>query len=299
MKNVVLHDMNNLVMRVIHITQVKTVDKKTKKVIDVDWAYWKYIVFSSIYYSMIKNKATEVVLAVDDRHSWRYDIWSRYKEDRKKKKEKQDDGFPWDEFFIKYKEMMQEMKEHLPVKVMYVDKAEGDDIIGVIVKKVPESCTVISTDKDYMQLLEDTNRVKVYNPLKKQYMGHPNSEIFLIEQCLLGQKKDSIFNIKTPWLYPIGKRKPGFGPKALEKVLVHGWKDWLIENDLYHRYDFNRCLMDFDRIPSWLQDNIMDEYKNQGKYPHPDKIWKYIKVNNWPEFIDNFTAVEDRFMQCY
>ena len=295
-KKIVLHDMNNLIMRCVHIKDIKTIDKKTKKVLSIDWEYLKFVIFSSIYGSIIKNKATEVVLAVDSRHSWRYDFWPRYKEDRKLKKEKQDDDFPWDTFFEKYEEMLQEFKEHLPIKVFKIDKCEGDDIIGVICKNVPEQCIIISTDKDFLQL--SSNRVKIYNPLKQQEISHPDPEHFLVEQCLLGQSKDSIFNIKTPLDHPIGKRKKPFGPKALEKVLIYGWEKWLEDNNLIEHFEFNRTLMDFDRIPKEIQDKIMNEYKNY-KYPHPDNIWKFIKMNNWPDYKDNFTSLENNFMNLY
>jgi hypothetical protein len=288
--------MNNLVTRCVHIKDVKTVDKKTKKVIDIDWDYWKFIIFSSIYGSILKNKANEVVIAVDNRKSWRYDFWPRYKEDRKLKREKQTDDFPWDEFFKRYEIMLDEFQEHLPIKVLRVEKSEGDDIIGVIVNNVPEHCVVISTDKDFLQL--DSDRVTIYDPLKQQKVSHPNPEMFLVEQSLLGQSKDSIFNIKNPLDYPLGKRKKPFGPKALEKVLIYGWEKWLKDNDLVERFEFNKTLMDFKRIPKEIQSAIMKEYLNY-KYPHPDNIWKFIKENNWPDYKEKFTSLENTFLNLY
>jgi len=102
----ILFDMNNLAIRCVNIGDVKTVDKKTKEVINIDWDYWRLVVFNAIYSSLYKVKNVDtVVLAIDDKHSWRYDVWPRYKEDRKKKKV--DDGFPWDLFFEKYQEYME------------------------------------------------------------------------------------------------------------------------------------------------------------------------------------------------
>ena len=294
--SITIHDMNNLAMRVIHIKDVKTVDKKTKKVIDIDWTYWRYVMFSSIYASMFKEKTSELILAVDSKNSWRYEIWSRYKEDRKKKKKKTDDEFPWDTFFEKYQEFLDDIQTCLPWKVIKLDRCEADDVIGIIAIDTPKKVTIISTDKDFLQLSSD--RVKIYNPMKKQYISHPNPVMFLTEQCLIGQKKDSIFNIKTPLNWPDGKRKPGFGPKAFEKVVEYGVIDWLNDNNHMDQFKFNQKLMSFNLIPDDIQESIMSEYNNY-EYPEPDMIWDFIKRQGWPEYIDDFTQVENKLMGLY
>ena len=293
--SIILHDMNNLAVRTVFIKDVTMKDKTTKEVINIDWEYWKLIMFSSIYGSIFKIRdASSVVLAVDDRRSWRYDIWKRYKEDRKKKKK--NDGFPWDTFFEKYNELLDELRDHMPFKVLRVKSAEADDIIGVIAQTITDPCEVISNDKDYLQL--SSNRVKIYNPMTKKHVSHPNPEMFLIEQCLQGQAKDSIFNIKTSLDHPEGKRKPGFGPKAFEKVVVYGWKQWLKDNNLQERYIFNRRLMDFALIPNKIKETIMDDYEGY-EYPHPDNIWKFIKKQEWPDFIDGFNMLEQKMLRLY
>lgn len=292
-----IFDMNNLIIRAVHIKDVKTVDKATKKVVDIDWKYWEYIVFSSIYYSLFKVKnVREVVIAIDSKKSWRYDVWARYKEDRKKKKDKNTEEFPYDELFERYKNLAKEFSEHLPIKVMDIDKAEGDDIIGCITNRITNDVNIISSDKDFLQL--SSKRVKIYDPLKRCTVSHPNPELFLKEQCMIGQAKDSIFNIITPLDWPEGKRKPGFGPKAFEKVMETGIDEYLQEKGLQDRFDFNYKLMSFSEIPEELCDEIMSTYNNY-KYPDPSMIWEFIKSKEWPEFIDDFTRIENKFLELY
>jgi len=296
MNKILLFDANNVALRCVHIKDVITYnDDKTVNSIDYD--YWKYLMFNSIYMSLfaVKNVGT-LVFAADSRNSWRYDVWKRYKEDRKKKKKKDKTNFPWDEFFQEYTKFLTEIKNHFPIKVIQIDKCEGDDIIGVITLNVDQPCHIISTDKDFLQLSD--NRVKIYNPVKQQYVSHPNTDVFLLEQCLCGQSKDSIFNIKTPLDFPEGKRKPGFGPKSFEKVMEYGPKKWLIDNDFVERYKFNKVLMDFKLIPTDIKDIIMKTYNNY-QYPEPDMIWKFVKEKNYPEIIENFTNIEQKFMELY
>ncbi len=296
MNKVLLMDANNTALRCVHSQNVITYNKdKTVKSIDYD--YWKYIMFNSIYMSLFAvKKAGTFVFCMDAKRSWRYEVWSRYKEDRKKKKKKDKTMFPWDEFFVEYKSFADEIKEYLPIKVLQLDRCEGDDLIGVIVNEITNPCEIISTDKDFIQLYSP--RVKIYNPIKKQYIKHPNTDIFLLEQCLCGQSKDSIFNIKTPLDYPEGKRKPGFGPKAFEKVMEYGPKQWLIDNNLIDRYKFNKVLMDFKLIPQDIKDTIMKEY-NEYQYPDLDNIWKFVEKKGYPEVIENFTNIEQKFMELY
>lgn len=291
----ILIDMNNLVIRCVHIGDVKVVDKTTKEIVEIDWDYWKLIVFNNIYSSLYKVKDTRtVVLAVDDKKSWRYDIWDRYKEDRKKKKDK--DNFPWDLFFQKYDELIEEFRTHLPFKVLKVSRAEADDIIGTIALETPDITEIVSNDKDFLQLCSP--RVKVYNPMKQQHVSHPDPRFFLVEQCFIGQAKDSIFNIKTPDDWPEGKRKPGFGPKSFEKVVEFGWKEWLKKEDLGDRFKRNIALMDLSRIPEEIKADIMKQYR-EYEYPEPDKIWEFVKRNNWPDTIESFTQIENKLMQLY
>jgi len=291
----ILFDMNNLVIRCVNIGDVKTVDKKTKEVTNIDWDYWRLVVFNAIYSSLYKVKNVDtVVLAVDDKHSWRYDVWPRYKEDRKKKKV--DDGFPWDLFFEKYQEYMEEIKAHLPFKVIAVDRAEGDDIIGTISLNTSDFTEIVSNDKDFLQLCSD--KVKVYNPMKQEHTEHPDPKFFLIEQCFIGQAKDSIFNIITPNDWPEGKRKPGFGDKAFEKAVEYGWKQYIKDHSLEENFKRNLELIDLSRTPEDVKKVIMDTYNNYV-YPHPEMIWQFIKKNNWPEQIESFTQLENKLMQLY
>lgn len=291
-----LFDMNNLAMRSVHIQDVKFVDKETKKVIEIDWEYWKLVMFQSIYGALFKVPLHTMVLAVDSKNSWRYGVWERYKEDRKKKNQVNKDDFPWEDFYANYDQFLQEIREHFPIKVMKIDSCEADDIIGVVAKEVESPVEIVSTDKDFLQL--SCERISIFNPMKKQHVDHPNPNMFLAEQIMCGQAKDSIFNIKTPLDHPEGKRKPGFGPKAFEKAVEYGIKDWLVDNDLVERYKFNKRLMAFSEIPQEVQDTIMDEYSNY-EYPEPAKMWEFIENHNWPEMKENFTQLENKFLELY
>jgi hypothetical protein len=255
----------------------------------------KFRIFDSIYRSLFKvNGVKEVVLAMDDKRSWRKLYWTKYKATRKDKRDKLD--LNWDEYYQIYEDFLKDIQEHFPFKVVKVNDTEADDVIGVLVNNFPQDFYIISTDKDFLQL--SSSRCKIYNPLKKKHVEHPNPELFLVQECFCGQAKDNIFNVKTPLDHPDGKRKPPLGEKTFEKILAGGWEKWLDENNLRERYEFNRNLMDFNRVPAEIKRRILRDYEGYTK-PNPDKIYDFFKKYPYPDYTENFTNVENKILELY
>jgi 5'-3' exonuclease len=86
----------------------------------------------------------------------------------------------------------------LPVDLVSVDKIEADDVIGHLAKKYGKDVTIVSSDRDYLQLVDE--RITVFSPTKKifynkhrvldEYGVHPNN--FLIQKMLLGDSGDNV-----------------------------------------------------------------------------------------------------------
>jgi hypothetical protein len=295
MKTTIYIDANNLAIRCAFSQDVYQVGLNDDYYID--WEHWSYLVFSNIYKALNHvTNCNEIILAVDAKVSWRKDVWSRYKESRSNKRAT-GKPFDWPLFFEKYAELQEEFKKHFPFKILAIDKCEADDIIGVLVLNNPEKSQIISSDKDFIQLYIP-DRVSIYSPMTRTNLLHPNTEMFLVEQSLIGQSKDDIFNIITPLDHPIGKRKPGYGEKALDKTIAYGWKRWLKDKKLEERYEFNRNLMDFRRIPEPIKENIITA-REKYETPHPENIYKFFKEHHWPEYLENLTNVENRLYELY
>jgi len=291
MKNVNIFDFNNLVIRTFFAKDV--IDSKSDDGIP-NYQLWKYYIINSIYMSLSKDHVDEIILAVDDRISWRKLYWDRYKESRKKKRDVS--GVDWDRLHHEMNNLKDEITEHLPFKVILSSYAEADDVIAIISKFRENQYTIVSNDEDYLQLISD--RIKIYNPSKQKFAECENPELFLIEKCLTGQAKDDIFNIKTPIDWPSGKRKPGFGKKSAEKVMNKGYKEWLKENDLEKRFEINKTLIDFNKIPNTVKDEILKRYDSY-ELPNPDNIYAYFKKNKFQTMLDDFTNVENKLLELY
>ena len=298
--SVLMFDFHNLIFRTIFTKDVGIYTPEP------DFQLWRYLTFNSIFEALkIHKNATEVILAMDDTKSWRKVFFPRYKENRRKSRDKQVD-VDWQQLFNEFNSFAYDLKTLIPFKLLKVKLCEADDVIGVLCQDKMEdekSVVVISNDEDYLQLLYMKN-VKVYNPMKREYRKCKDTELFITEKCLLGQSKDNIFNIKTPddWgLTPDtdGKRKPGFGPAALKKVMDYGWEKWLKDNELEDRFNKrNKVLMDFRCIPQAVRSNIIKAYENY-EYPDADNIYKFFSKNKFRGFLDEFTSVENRLLRLY
>jgi DNA polymerase-1 len=110
-----------------------------------------------------------------------------------------------------------ELLSLLPVTTMIYDMVEADDVIGYLASDVlreTEQCVIMSTDKDFLQLIND--KTIVWSPTKKQVynkttirsefgLSHNN---LLMYRILDGDKSDNIQGVKGCGLKTIIKRFP-------------------------------------------------------------------------------------------
>jgi DNA polymerase-1 len=113
----------------------------------------------------------------------------------------------------------------IPVDLVSIDKVEADDVIGHLARKYGKAVTIVSSDRDYLQLVDD--RITVFSPTKKvfynrekvlqEYGVHPNN--FLIQKVLLGDTGDNVPGVI------------GLGPKTLLKEFPSLSKDTEVQLD--------------------------------------------------------------------
>ena len=100
----------------------------------------------------------------------------------------------------------QDYLECLPVHQLVMEKLEADDIMAWIAKNASNSnvkkCTIVSSDKDFLQLVDDT--VEVYAPVKKKTFTKDNifeelkvlPENYNVVKALLGDNSDNLQGVK-------------------------------------------------------------------------------------------------------
>jgi len=111
---------------------------------------------------------------------------------------------------------LSEYLEQLPITVMSIENIEADDAMAYISQQIyPKSqCILMSTDKDFLQLVDD--RVQVWSPTKKKFYFKDtikeeflmDSKNFLMYRVLTGDSSDNIPGIRGAGSKTLMKRLP-------------------------------------------------------------------------------------------
>lgn len=96
------------------------------------------------------------------------------------------------ELFNKNKNIIFDLLKYLPVTLWQSNDYEADDIIYTLCKDLQsEEIIVLSNDSDFIQLLQEFDNIKIYNPIKKTYMTKPMYH-YVVWKSLAGDKSDNI-----------------------------------------------------------------------------------------------------------
>jgi DNA polymerase-1 len=177
----------------------------------------------SIGYTINMVRPTRTIIVFDGKggSNRRRKLFPEYKQNRKTKyrvNRSYDFASQEDE---KQNMMMQlsrcvEYLDTLPVTVMSYDNIEADDTIGYLCRQVltESKITVMSTDKDFLQLADD--RIKIWSPTKKKMYDQKmvmdeygiNSHNYIWYRVLDGDKSDNIPGVRGLGLKTIQKKLP-------------------------------------------------------------------------------------------
>ena len=103
----------------------------------------------------------DIVICCDSKNGyWRREVFPHYKAGRKKARD-EDSFINWNELFQCINQIEQDLIEYFPYKVLRIDGAEADDVIGILALFATEKTLIIGSDKDYIQCQR--------TPLVKQY----------------------------------------------------------------------------------------------------------------------------------
>lgn len=242
-----------------------------------------------------KKEYGDLVIACDDRKYWRREIFPYYKANRKKARDASD--IDWNAVFEALNRIRDEIKDYLPYRVIRVDGAEADDVIGtichehgkVLCSASDEKILILSGDKDFIQLQKYGN-VEQYDPVRKKYIKNTDPEKYLYEHIIRGDGGDGIPNfLSSDNCFVVGERQKSVSSKKLEVWLKQEPEEFC--NDMMLRnYNRNKQLIDLTFIPSWVKDNVMNEYESQ-KNKSRQHIFNYFikfKLKGLMESINDF-----------
>jgi 5'-3' exonuclease len=206
-----------------------------------------------------KNEYGQVIICCDNKKYWRKEVFPFYKASRKKLREKSD--MDWDLIFDVLTEVRADLKSTFPYKVVEVERAEADDVIGTLVPRLAahEPVLIASSDGDFKQLHQYGN-VKQYNPMLGVFIKSPNPQLELKEKILTGDSGDGIPSVlSNDNVFVEGIRQKPLTAKKKTELLSLDFNDPNIE--CYRNISRNKLLIDLTMIPQDIKENIVEEYE--------------------------------------
>jgi len=231
----------------------------------------------------------EVIIACDSKKYWRRDVFPFYKGNRKKNRDSS--GHDWASIFECMNKVRSELKEFAPYKVIDIEGAEADDIIGVLVQHYSEKEKVIilSSDKDFVQLQTNSN-VQQYSPSMKKFIKTDNAADQLKELIINGDKGDGVPNILSGDNFIVD----GIRQKSITKVKLNEMMSMIIplhgNDELKRNWARNKQLIDLSEIPQSLVKTIISRYE-EVKPATKQQFMNYMIANrlvNLIEVLDEF-----------
>lgn len=252
----------------------------------------RHMILNTLRYNIkqFKNEYGEVVLCCDNRKYWRKEYFPFYKAGRKKAREKSD--LDWHLIFDMLAKFKQELREHFPYKVVDVEGAEADDIIGTLVPLYAphQKILILSSDGDFLQLQRYGSNVKQYNPSMKKYVKSENPVVELKEKIIRGDKGDGIPNIFSPSdCFVRDLRQKAITKNVIEKYLNEDVDKWESE-EARIGFSRNQTLIDLTNIPSELKDKIINTYDTVPVASRSGLLNYFIekKLKNLMDVIEEF-----------
>ena len=234
-----------------------------------------------------KAEYGEVVLCCDNRKYWRKEYFPFYKAGRKKSREKS--NLDWHMIFEMLAKFKVELKENFPYKVIDVEGAEADDIIGTLAPRqsAHEKVLILSSDGDFLQLQNYAN-VKQYNPSQKKYVVSKEPILELKEKIIRGDKGDGIPNVlSSSDCFVRDLRQTPITQKVLDKLMSENYLDQ--NESIKANFIRNSTLIDLSFTPQEIKEKIINTYEETK--PAKGKLLNYFiehKLKNLMEVIEEF-----------
>lgn len=254
------------------------------KTSEVDQDLIRHMVLNSIrsYNSKFRDEYGEMVICCDDTNVWRKDHFPYYKAHRKEDREKS--TINWSSVFECLNDIRNDLKEFFPYKVIQVDRAEADDVIGVLCKHKgvqlnnsdTEKVLILSGDKDFAQLQKYVN-VSQFSPVLKKWITCDNPDTFLKEHIMRGDRGDGVPNFLSPDNVIIAKERQ----KPLSSKKIADWIDKdpadFCNEVMLRNYRRNEVLVDLEFVPDYISDKVLETYENWTPAPRKGLINYFIK----------------------
>ena len=189
-------------------------------------------------------------------------------------------------------QVREELREFFPYRVLQIESAEADDVIGSLCHEfgnTPEKILIVSGDKDFKQLQTYMN-VRQYDPVRKRFLEENNPDRYLREHIMRGDRGDGVPNFlsKDDVFVLNGRQKP------LMQTKLDNWLDLepesFCDETMLRGWKRNQQLVDLNFIPEQIRKAVVEEYHAQSGKDRSQLFNYFInnKLRNLLTDIDQF-----------
>jgi len=263
------------------------------KDVNLDENLFRHMILNSLRSNRTKfhDKYGELVICCDDKNFWRKQTFPYYKANRKKNREQS--GINWSSVFNTLNKVRDEIETFFPYKVIRVETAEADDVIGTLVKhNHDEPLLILSGDKDFIQL-HKYPKVRQYDPVHKRWLSDKNPRRYLIEHIAKGDRGDGIPNFISPdGCFVNGIRQKPLRAKYLDNLKgdnINDVQEAFEDEELKRGWIRNRLIIDLEYIPEGIEKQVLNKFDTPQK--GRDKMFNYFithKLKHLMEDISEF-----------
>lgn len=213
---------------------------------------------------------------------FRYDLFPEYKANRIIKRASKQEVM---DSFHKAKNEIIRLIHYFPITICRSSDYEADDVVATLCENLKEEqVTVLSSDSDYIQLLQrGYSNCQIYNPIKKIFMESPPYP-YVAWKCLVGDTSDNI---------------PGFagiGNKKAQKLLSDPklFQEFLRLEENRANFSIYRQLIEFQSVPMEVI-SMSEGIKNFNFIRSEFKKMKFKSIINdksWIKYCKTFNCIK-------
>jgi len=176
----------------------------------------------------------KMYFVLDGKPVQRLEKFAEYKGNRKKDLDDPEELKYWDNFRRQKREVVSFVKDNLPVYVVSHPEQEADDLIYYIAKHQcsdQDEVIIVSSDTDFIQVINELDYVKLYNPVAKKWRNTTDYD-YVSWKAMVGDKSDNIPGV------------PKVGKITAEKIIKNGLlQEKLADQKFRHNYELSYSLI--------------------------------------------------------
>lgn len=229
-----------------------------KSAVEISEDLIRHMIFNSVRAVLNKYKREygELIICCDNyrTQNWRKKVFPHYKANRKAGRAASKIDFKLVHTMID--KIKNEIRENDLYRIIEIDGAEADDIIGHLASNATEPTLIVSGDKDFLQL-QSNKYVRQYSPIFDKMITTDDPIMFLHDHILRGDRGDGVPNYLSP--------DDCFVSKSRQKVLTKKKLAQTSMNEEETRnYKRNQMLIDLAMTPNSIREEI-DSYMAEPK----------------------------------